>query len=316
MINKEKYPHKKLNKALNPTKDTTNIAHARLFQDKAKRIRVGDDLSPVMAGDPAPGGGTYKEGQYAPQIDDLAIQTFSSAESAGILPSGLPIFDENGNIDKNKLDEWNPNQQGIPASFEEGMPVYSSALIASSLKTIDYSLLENLSMGIMQAARSPGYFGNFIVSSRVDISQGKFMSNFFVYPDFFKYIDKPIIPKTPKRKSGISVSSFMVFHTVGHIVFSKLSYDGKLSTISKFLESSGWTKVPDDVDKKGTFMGAESPSAWYRDPDHSFLTELSRYSPMDDFAQAFAFYYTNNEYLKIKEPEKYEIISKIISEHV
>lgn len=308
--------HRERERALGLMPTSRNEMHARLVQDKGSRVRVGDVMSPVIPGDPAPGGGTYRAGQYAPHVDDLAIQTFSSAQDAGILPAGLPIFDDDGNIDKDKLNSWDPNSEGIPIQFSEDIPVYSSAILASSLKMIDDSLLENLSMGVMQAARTPGDFGNFIVSAKVDSENRQFNSFLMVYPDFYKYVDKPMVPKTPKRESGLSVSSFMVFHAVGHVVLSKLTFDGKISDIADFMDSSGWTKSPNDDDEKGVFMGRKSMSAWYRDPSHRFLTELSRYSPLDDFSQAFALYHTSNEYLHKVDEKKYDIISKIISEQV
>lgn len=309
-------PHRAREKALGMTPTPGDSAHARLVQDTSKRIRVGDTMSPVLPGDPAPGGGTYRAGQYAPHVDDLAIETFSSAQNAGILPAGLPIFDENGEIDKTKLDSWNPNEEDIPVQFAEDIPVYSSAIITSSLKTIDSNLLEGLSMGVMQAPRTPGYFGNYIIAARADTENGVFKSQIFVYPDFYKYVDKPIVPKTPKRKSGLSVSSFMTFHAVGHVLLAKLTFDGRLSDIASFMDSSTWTKKPMDIHEKGTFMGRDSTSAWYRNPSHRFLTELSRFSPLDDFAQAFALYHTSNAYFQKIDPKKYDIMKNIVSERV
>jgi len=312
----ERAPHRKRERALGMMPTPGDSAHARLVQDTARRVRVGDVLSPVIPGDPAPGGGTYRAGQYAPHVDDLAIATFSSAQTAGILPADLPIFDENGEIDKDKLDAWDPNKEDIPVSFAEDIPVYSSAIIASSLKSIDSGVLNNLSMGVMQAPRTPGDFGNYIIATKTSAENRAFSSQLFVYPDFYKYVDKPIVPKTPKRKSGLSVSSFMTFHAVGHALLAKLTFDGKISEVANFMDSSGWTKAPKDIHEKGTFMGRKSTSAWYRNPSHRFLTELSRYSPLDDFAQAFALYHTSNDYFQKVDPEKYDIMKKIISEQV
>jgi hypothetical protein len=287
---------------------------SRLIQDPGQRIRVGDVMSPVAPGDPAPGGGTYRAGQYSPHVDDLAISTFSSAKDAGILPAGLPIFDENGNVDKEKLDAWKPNQENLPINFAEDIPNYSSAVIVSSLKQIDNAFLSTLNMGVMQAPRTMGEFGNFVVSARTSSENRSFSSMIFVYPDFYRFIDKPIIPKTPKRESGISVSSFMVFHAVGHVVLAKVLFNGKISDVAGFFDSSGWGKIKDSIHTKASFMGRNSTSAWYKNSEHKFLSELSRYSPVDDFAQSFAFYFTHNEYLQKIAPEKYEIINKIAKE--
>jgi hypothetical protein len=307
-------PHRSREKALGI--DGGVKTTSRLIYDKGTRVRVGDDLSPVSPGDPAPGGAIYRAGQYAPHVDDLAISTFSSAATAGILPADLPIFDENGEIDKGKLDAWNPNDEGIPVPFAEDIPVYSALVIASVMKQIDEDLLASLNMGVMQAPRVIGEFGSYIVSSKTSGANRIFSSMLYVYPDFYKFIDKPIVPKTPKRESGLSVSTFMTFHSIGHVVFSKLSFDGKISEVAAFVGSSGWTKSPREDHDKGMFMGRKSSSAWYRNSNHRFLTELSRYSPLDDFSQAFALYYTSSDYFQKVDSEKYNIMHKVITGQV
>jgi len=292
-------------------KQTTRLVH-----DPGVRVRVGDDLSPVVPGDPAPGGQTYRAGQYAPHMDDLAISTFSSAQTAGILPSGLPIFDNEGNIDKEKVDTWNPNSVGLPVSFVGDIPAYSSLVVASVLKQINEEFLSSLNMSVMQAPRVLGDFGSYIVSSKTSGENRRFSSVFYVYPDFYKFIDKPIVPKTPKKESGLSVSTFMTFHSIGHVVFSKLSFDGNINEVALFVGSSGWTKNARADHDKGMFMGRKSTSAWYRNSSHRFLTELSKYSPLDDFAQAFALYYTSSDYFQKVDPEKYNIVHKIVNRQV
>lgn len=309
-------PHNARTRALGMMPTSRSEMHARLIQDKGSRIRVGDVMSPVIPGDPAPGGGIYRAGQYAPHVDDLAIQTFSSAKTAGILPLDLPIFDENGDVDKDKLDAWNPNNEGLPVGFSDDIPVYSAAVLASTFKQVNPDLLENLNMNVFQAPRTPGDFGNYIVGVKTSGSNRQFSSQLFIYPDFFKFIDKPIVPKTPKRQSGLSVSSFMTFHAMGHILLSKLSFEGKLTDVSGFIDSSGWIKNLDSTHDKAWFMGRRSTSSWYKDSTHRFLSELSRYSPVDDFAQAFAFYHTNVEYLQKIDFKKYKIMHKIISEQL
>jgi hypothetical protein len=311
-----KSPYLERARALGLTERDDVPKSSRLIQDEGVRIRVGDVFSPVSPGDPSPGGGTYRAGQYSPHVDDLAIATFSSAQTAGILPADLPIFDENGEIDREKLNSWSPSESGLPVQFDKDVPVYSSAVIVSCMKQINDSLLKGLNMSVLQAPRTLGDFGNYIVGARTSGENRRFSSNFFVYPDFYKFIDKPIVPKTPKRESGLSVSSFMTFHSIGHILLSKLTFEGKLHDIANFMESSGWNKTPDSIHDKASFMGRNSTSAWYKNNNHRFLSELSRYSPLDDFAQAFAFYHTSNDYFQKIDPEKYSIMHKIISEQL
>lgn len=309
-------PHLAKERALGMTGPAPGDAsHARLIQDKGMRIRVGDVMSPVVAGDPAPGGGTYRAGQYSPHVDDLAIATFSAAKDAGILPADLPIFDENGDISKEKLESWSPASENLSVSMDDSIPVYSSAILVSALKQLDEGLLGNLNMSILQSPRTPGEFGNYIIAAKTSSENRTFSSGLYVYPDFYKFVDKPIVPRTPKRESGLSVSTFMTFHAIGHVLMSKLSFEGKIADIASFMDSSGWTKTPDSTHEKAWFMGRKSTSAWYRDSRHRFLSELSRYSPLDDFAQAFAFYHTSNEYFMKIDKEKYDIVHKIISEH-
>jgi hypothetical protein len=285
----------------------------RVLHDPGRRIRVGDDYSPVMPGDPSPGGGVYRSGQYSPHVDDLAVATFSSANVAGIIPADLPIFDENGEVDIERLDAWNPSQEGLSVSFAPDIPNYSSAVVVSSLKQLGDSFLSNYNLSVMQAPRTFGYFGNYVIAARTSFENRNFSSGLYVYPDFYKFIDKPMVPKTPKRQSGISVSSFLTFHAMGHIVVSKLSFMGKISAIAEFMDSSGWNKTKDGIHSKASFMGRDSTSAWYYGTGNRFTSEISMYSPLDDFAQAFAFYYTNAEYLEKTQPKKFEIIKKVIA---
>lgn len=292
-------------------------SRGRLVHDKGVRVRVGDDLSPVVPGDAAPGGGTYRSGQYAPTIDDLAIATFSAAKFAGIMPADLPIFDDNGDIDKDKLDAWSPGQEGLAVNFSPDVPNYSSAVVVSSLKQVNENILNGLNLSVLMAPRTPGYFGNYIIAARTSSENRVFSSGIYVYPDFYRFIDKPIIPKTPKRSSGVSISSFMVLHATGHVFLSKLTFNGKIADVAAFLESSGWSKnKKSDGLAKASFMQRDSTSAWFYSDNNRFLTELSRYSPLDDFAQAFAIYHTNAEYLQRVDPKKYEIMNKLVSEFV
>lgn len=286
----------------------------RLIQDPGSKIRVGDDMSPVMPGEPSPGGGVYRAGQYSPQVDDLAIATFSSAKTAGIMPADLPIFDENGDVDKGKLDAWNPANEGLSVNFMEDVPNYSSAVVVSSLKQVGDSILSQFNLSVLQAPRTMGYFGNYVIAARTSSENRVFSSGLYVYPDFYRYIDKPMVPKTPKRQSGISVSSFLTLHALGHIVISKLSFTGRIGIISEFMESSGWGKVKDSTHSKASFMGRGSTSSWYYGTGNRFTSEIAMYSPLDDFAQAFAFYYTHGEYLEKTQPKKFEIIKRIVSE--
>lgn len=278
-----------------------------------QRLRIGDPNSPFAPGDPSPGGGVYRAGQFSPNLDDLAAETFSSAKDAGVLPSGLPIYDSDGEVDIKKLDNWDPNAQGVSAVFDDSLPKYSSAVVASALLFINPNLLKALNISVTKSPKMPGEFGNYIIAAKTNGGNRQFSSQIIVFPEFYKFIDKPVVQKSPKRTTGLSISSFMVFHTVGHIVLSKITFDGKLKEISDFVDSSGWTKVPGMGHAKGDYLMRKSTSAWYRDTSNRFLSELSRYSPMDDFAQAFAFYHTSRDYLQKIDQKKFELIDSIIS---
>lgn len=308
-------------KLLNPnvpevTRTVRNEVHARAMQDQTRRLRVGDPMSPVLAGDPTPNGGFYKQGQYAPHVEDLAEGKLSSALDQGILPRGLPILNDEGEVDKDLISEWDPNEEGIPAKFADDVPPYSSLIVASVINSLPKGLVQPMDISVMNASRYAGEFGNFIIACRTNSMNRKFYSTVYVYPDFFKFIDKPLVPKNPVKDYGVSVSTFMTFHTIGHILMSKLSFDGRLQDIANFMASSGWSKTPDAAHEKAWFLGRKATSAWYRDFNHKFLSELSKYSPLDDFAQAFAFYYSHEGYLKFVDPQKYEIMDKIIKEHM
>lgn len=294
--------------------DKGRATHARLLQDPGRRIRVGDVFSPVSVGDPAPGGGIYRSGQYAPKVEDLAMQTFAGAHDSGIVFSGIDVFDESGNIDLKKVEDWSPRSENIPVTFTENVPSYSSIVIASAIKSMPDGLAGALNMSVDMAPRYNGEFGGFVVATKTAMVNRKFYSTLYVYPDFYKFIDKPLVPKNPKNKNGVSIATFMTYHAFGHALFSKLASEGNLSKISVFMDSSGWTKKPDSNHLKSSYMGRKSTSAWYRESSHVFVSELSRYSPMDDFAQAFAYYLLNPYYLQKIEPEKYDILNKIIAE--
>lgn len=294
--------------------DKQHVSHARIRQDPGRRIRVGDVFSPVAPGDPAPAGGTYRSGQYAPKVEDLAMETFAGAHDAGLNFSGIDVFDEQGNLSLEKVEKWSPRDENFSVNFTENVPNYSGVVIASAIKSLPDGFFDNFNMTVDLAPRTPGDFGNFVIAAKTAMVNRKFYSTLYVYPDFYKYINKPLVPKNPRNKDGVSIATFMTYHAFGHALFSKIASEGDLKRLAVFMDTSGWTKKPDNNHLKASYMGRKSTSAWYRESSHMFLSELSRYSPMDDFAQTFAYYFLNPYYVQKLEPEKYEALTKIIAE--
>lgn len=284
------------------------------------RVRVGDKNSPVNPGDPVPTGGRYRAGMFAPTLDELATLTLTEADRAGLLPGLLPIYGDDGEVDEKKVEGWNPNSDladsGIFVSDE--VPKYSAAAILTSTENMG-GWLKNLGLRHIFAGTDEdtpkGIFGEQIIAANTSGKGRKFMGSLTVYPPFYKYISIPLVGKVPGRTTGLSVASFAVHHAVGHILFSRLTFDGRLDILGDFIEVSGWTKYADIGAYHGSYMEAKNPSVWRRDTHYRFETELSKYSPADDFAEAFALYFTHREYLETAFPKKMAVMEKALKEY-
>jgi len=285
------------------------------------RVRVGDPLSPVEPGDAVPGGGVYRAGQYAPTIDELASMTLSEADNAGILPSNIPVYTPEGTLDQAKLEGWKPLEslQSSGISMSGQVPKYSAAIIVSSIYNmgnVPRALgLSYILAGDREDVAKQRGFGESIIAARVDASGRTFTGSLVVYPNFYKYISTPIVPKIPGRTEGLSVATYAVHHAVGHLLFARLGFDGSMGLIGNFLDCGGWARYADVGAYYGTFMGVKNTSVWRRSELKRFETELSKYSPMDDFSDTFALYFTNKNYLSQIFPDRLEVMAKILDKY-
>lgn len=290
-------------------------------REGAVRVRIGDPLSPVDPGDTSPEGKPYHRGQYAPTIDELATESLKEATQNNLINKNLPILNEEGMVDEDKIKRWNPNGelQGYGVTVSADVPKHSSAVITSSFMDMG-DWISNLGMrhifGDEESGTQPkGAFGDIIVQAETSGAGRKFNANLRVFPKFYKYVSIPFRPASPAKPQGVSVGSYAVMHSVGHILFGKLSFDGRLDLIGDFIDKSGWKKYADVNAYHGSFMGYKNQSVWRRDDNHKFQTELSKYSPVDDFSEAFAMFFTNPTYLRRITPEKYTLMRDILKEY-
>lgn len=275
------------------------------------RVRVGDEDSPVMAGEPSPTGGIYRSGQYAPTIDELSSQTLVRAKEAGLLQS-LPIFDEDGSVNQKKLELWEPSIRGV--HIDSGVPKFASAVLQdvfTGREGLAKELnLARISSGTREEQNARTIFGEVIVKSVYNAKDG-FTGKLVIYPSFYKYVTIPLVGKFPGRDSGLSVAAYAVFHALGHLKFAQLMSTGNLQKIAEVLGESGWTKNP-DKGVRGEYFEYKNPSGWSRRSNSELPSEVSGYSPSDDFAEMFALYLTNKGYFKEAYPERYELMEKML----
>ena len=284
----------------------------------ATRMRIGDPLSPVSPGDYSPTGKVYQRGQYAPTIDELASESLKEATQNNLISGKLPLLDDEGNLDEKKLDSWNPNSDfmNYGTTISSDVPKHSAATILTAFDNMG-DWLENLNLkhvfSEVEARNQPkGPFGDIIIQAETNGANRSFTSNLRVYPSFYKYVSLPLKTAGVGRDTGISVANYAVSHAVGHIVFSKLTYDAKLEKIGDFIDASGWEKNGDVNVDSGSYLGYKNPSPWKRSHGSVYPTELSKYSPMDDFSESFALFYTNPDYLRKVSPNRFSSLTDIV----
>lgn len=290
--------------------DTSNLRSAR--------VRVGDPGSPIEPGDISPGGGVYRAGQFAPTIDELSTLSLLQADEAGLLNKNLPIF-EDGIVDESKLEAWDPNGEIRGLHFGSSVPKYSAAVIIDALQSMGNLLsamgLKYITAGTREEQEEITLAGEVIIASEFSAKNRKFEGRLKVFPSFYKYVSVPLVGMIQDRTSGLSIAHYAVLHSLGHLLFSRLAFDGRLEAMGRYLNSSGWTKYAGDDTHNGSFLSMENKSSWKRSFSYTPQTEASRYSPADDFSEAFALYFTNNEYLELKSTEKYGAIKAALEEY-
>lgn len=281
-----------------------------------ERTRVGDNDSPVMHGDPTPTGAVYREGQYAPTVDELASDMLERAGEAGLI-GALPIYDEAGEISPKKLEEWTPKVRGV--HFDSEVPKFSSAVVYDVIKDRDW-LTEGLGIvrivaGSRQEQGALRLKGEVIIKAEYAAKNG-FTGRLVVYPSFYKYVATPIVGRIPGRDSGLSIAAYAVLHALGHLQFAKLTTEGRVGVVAEMVEDSGWTKEFSHDLEVANYFGVENKrTSWMRDSSILATSEASKYSPADDFAEMFALYYANKGYLKAAFPKKFRIIEKVLGDN-
>jgi hypothetical protein len=281
------------------------------------RIRVGEPESAIQSGDPTPGGGVYRGGQFAPTMDELSELSLEQAHEAGLVSNLLPIFDDYGRIDKKKIEEWNPNNYLDGAHINSDVPKFSAAVIIDVLsrmpkllKALKLSYIEN---GDRFEQDSLSIYGETIIMAKYTANRG-FTGRLVVFPSFYKYVSVPLVGRIPGKDNGLSVAAYAVHHAVGHLMFAKLMFDGKLDYLGSLYSESGWSKHA--AGTPGMYINATDDTAvWKREVLHREPTEASKYSPMDGFAESFAQYFTNQTYLEVAFPERAKLMSEILNHY-
>lgn len=292
------------------------------MSDLSSRLRVGDPASPIRVGDVNPQTSMpYRAGQFSPSIDELTGDVLMAADKAGVLPSDLPVYDEAGNLDLEKLEAWEPNTGLTSMHLEVGdtVPKYASALILAALNQLK-GMPRQLGLKYVVAASREqmvsGVFGDVIVAARYTGRGELFTSSIEVYPDFYRFVDIPLAPRIPGRATGVSIATFAILHSFGHVVFAKLAAGGHLDEVAPVLRAGVWSRVESSLNRRGDFFKIPVNDTWYYNPAAEFPTQLSKASPGDDFAETFALYIANPAYLRAVFPEKYAGMEVIVEKYV
>lgn len=287
--------------------------------EDTKGIRVGQEGSLVKPGDAVPGqmGKVYEAGQFSPSIDELASMTLSEAKHAGLISRELPIFDpETGEIDKDALEAWNPygHLRRYGAYSSVSVPKHSMAVVVSIADTFP-KLLEGLNVSNILNGQGTDVDGDALVTSTVTAKNNNFRSNLVIYPEFYKYVSIPIVPEIPGVRSGLSVATYATVHALGHVLYSKLVFEHELSLLGTFMSAAGWSRKETPGYQPGSYLGKTNNAPWKRDTSKVVTSEISRFSPSEDFADTFAQYMFHREYLRIVSPEKLHAMEDIVEQY-
>lgn len=285
-------------------------------------IRVGDPGSPIRPGDPSPGGGIYRRGQFSPTAGELSSLSLIEANEAGLLSEDLPIFDVSGKITERSVENWTPRIDGV--HINSRVPKYSAAVIVdvlggrgNLLKTLGMSYIDagtREDQEALQKSTPHLLTGEVIIRAEASTVNG-FYGRLVTYPSFYKYVSIPLLkPKGSER--GLSVAAYVVFHSLGHLMFARLVHDGKLKVISTIIEGGGWSKHQEHDNTSASFLGYTNKSSiWKRKIAKRNLTEACKFSPMDEFAETFAIYFTNYRYLEAIFPERLDVMIEVLEEY-
>jgi len=281
------------------------------------RTRIGEPGSPIMPGDPTPGGGVYRGGQFAPTMDELSSISLAQASDAGLVSRMLPIYDDSGAVDEKMLSEWKPEISGV--HINSNVPKYSSAVLVDVLSDRD-SLIKSLGLGYVDAGTREeqdalSIYGETVIKAQYTSGNG-FTGKLVVYPSFYKYVSAPLVGRIPGFDQGLSVAAYAVFHALGHLMFARLMHDGKIKPLAEIIEDGGWSKHESNDNTKASYLEYQNTeTVWNRSLNTRMKTEASKFTPMDDFAELFALYFTNQKYLERAFPEKFELMDTILKEY-
>lgn len=281
------------------------------------RTRIGEPGSPIMPGDPTPGGGVYRGGQFAPTMDELSSLSLAQADNAGLVSKKLPIYDDAGNVDEKRLEAWTPEISGV--HINSNVPKYSSAVLVDVLDGRD-SFIKSLGLSYVDAGTREeqdalSIYGETVIKAQYTSGNG-FTGKLIVYPSFYKYVSAPLIGKIPGLDQGLSVAAYSVFHALGHLMFARLMHDGKIKQLGSLLEFSGWSKHESNENTQASYLEyVNEETVWKRGLGKRVKTEASKFTPMDDFAELFALYFTNQKYLEKAFPEKLDLIEGILKDY-
>lgn len=281
------------------------------------RTRIGEPGSPIQAGDPTPGGGVYRGGQFAPTMDELSELSLNQANEAGLVNKLLPLFDEFGRVDEKKVEEWDPNAWLDGAHINSDVPKYSAAVIIDVLGRMP-NLLKALKLSYIEAGDrleqdELSIYGETIIMAKYTANSA-FTGRLVVFPSFYKYVSIPLVGMIPGEDSGLSIAAYATHHSIGHLLFAKLMFDGKLDFLGSLFKESGWSKHEGGL--PGRYLHAQDEtSVWKKESPSRQPTEASKYSPMDDFAELFAQHFTNQAYLEVAFPERAQIMSDILKHY-
>lgn len=289
-----------------------------------ERIRIGQANSLVKVGDPVPNkpGQYYELGQFSPSPQFLSAQKLQESKTAGLLPTTLPIYDDEGNISEQKIDEIDIGKLLAPYGiykYNKQIPVFAAVGFVASLQELDKPFFNYINIEYLEWVADINSQEDQINSAKTLITgYGRMSKNFVftIFQPFFNYLSTPLIPSIKGLSTGLSVSSYSVLKTLGYMAYDKMKIID-LQYFIDFLRKSGWDKynhIPKDEKlyyyKAGEELGYNKDTSWYRDSRIPTASVASTMSPKETFAEAFAFSFFHRMYLESKTPKLAEFMNK------
>lgn len=303
--------------------------------------RVGKPGSLVKPGQPVPGkpGHYYESGQYAPSPAHLTALKLSEMQKAGLLPeTGLDIFDDNGEISEEKLEQLNlkveTDKYGIEAHSPE-LPAFAFVGLASVFYNVDKEIFPFVNLSYLDwVADTQMPIGGSIedqtarYSEMTDVTSRNLLTGysrdpngfkFAIYQPYFVYLSVPILPAIQGITTGLNVSTVSTLKTLGHIVYDRVRFSDK-SMFEHMLQNIGWERLESVPKTKiaeyalaGSEIGYPKKTKWLRSRRMLPVSAVATLGPRETFSEMFMYYYVHRVYLEKKDIHYVDFMTELIA---